>query len=144
MMSRTYQTRDQFFDDIDLMCNNAMLYNEDESEVYKDAVQIKVSQLLKAFTSPPNRYRGCSNGIETRWKNDWLDRKCRGSGSTHPPSHLSGEGITFDLSLNPQNHKGLHQPQHLRLTITLYHLRRLPHLPRPHRHLSFRCYLQES
>ena len=46
-MGRIYQTWEQFFDDVDLMCNNAMLYNEDASEVYRDAAQIKVSQDLR-------------------------------------------------------------------------------------------------
>jgi hypothetical protein len=41
-MARTYQTWEQFFDDVELMCSNAMVYNEDESEVYCDARQIKV------------------------------------------------------------------------------------------------------
>lgn len=41
-MARTYLTWEQFFDDVELMCNNAMLYNEDDSEVYRDALQIKV------------------------------------------------------------------------------------------------------
>lgn len=43
MIARTYQTWEQFFEDVELMCNNATLYNEDESEVYRDALQIKVN-----------------------------------------------------------------------------------------------------
>ena len=46
MVSRMYQTCEQFFEDIELMCANAMQYNEDESEVYRDAAQIKVSYQL--------------------------------------------------------------------------------------------------
>jgi hypothetical protein len=45
MLSRKYETWEDFFADIDLMCSNAFTYNEDDSEVYKDARQIKVSIL---------------------------------------------------------------------------------------------------
>ncbi|WWD20660.1 hypothetical protein CI109_105136 [Kwoniella shandongensis] len=38
---RRYETWQEFFDDMELMCNNAMEYNEDFSEVYRDAQQIK-------------------------------------------------------------------------------------------------------
>jgi hypothetical protein len=48
MMSRKYETWEDFFADIDLMCSNAFTYNEDDSEVYKDARQIKVSILEKS------------------------------------------------------------------------------------------------
>ncbi|KAK8850478.1 hypothetical protein IAR55_004396 [Kwoniella newhampshirensis] len=44
---RRYETWQEFFDDMELMCNNAMEYNEDFSEVYKDAQQIK--DLLAMF-----------------------------------------------------------------------------------------------
>lgn len=40
MIGRTYQQYQEFYDDIGLMCRNAMTYNEDESEVFKDAQQI--------------------------------------------------------------------------------------------------------
>lgn len=42
-MARTYQGWEQFFDDVVLMCDNAIVYNEDDSEVYRDAYQIKAS-----------------------------------------------------------------------------------------------------
>jgi hypothetical protein len=48
MLSRKYETWEDFFADIDLMCSNAFTYNEDDSEVYKDARQIKVSILEKS------------------------------------------------------------------------------------------------
>nr|ODN89897.1 hypothetical protein L203_01814 [Cryptococcus depauperatus CBS 7841] len=38
---RRYDTWEEFFDDMELMCNNAMEYNADESEVFQDAKQIK-------------------------------------------------------------------------------------------------------
>lgn len=41
-MARLYETWEFFFEDVELMCANAMLFNEDESEVFKDAQQIKV------------------------------------------------------------------------------------------------------
>ena len=44
MLSRTYQSWEAFFEDVELMCRNAMVYNEDDSEVFKDAQQIKVSR----------------------------------------------------------------------------------------------------
>lgn len=42
MVARRYETTEQFMDDIDLMCKNAMHYNEDDSDVFRDALQIKV------------------------------------------------------------------------------------------------------
>ena len=42
MVARFYGTFEQFFDDLDLMCANAFTYNEDDSEVFRDAQQIKV------------------------------------------------------------------------------------------------------
>ena len=44
MNRRKYEKWEEFFDDVDLMINNAMIYNEDESEVFKDAEQIRVSK----------------------------------------------------------------------------------------------------
>ncbi|TYJ54395.1 hypothetical protein B9479_004983 [Cryptococcus floricola] len=38
---RRYETWEEFFDDLELMCNNAMEYNEDESAVFQDAKRIK-------------------------------------------------------------------------------------------------------
>jgi len=45
MLSRKYEAWEEFFGDVDLMCSNAFTYNEDDSEVYKDARQIKVGPL---------------------------------------------------------------------------------------------------
>jgi len=58
MLSRKYQTWEEFFVDVDLMCSNAFTYNEDDSEVYKDARQIKVSlstitELMTEYTRLP-------------------------------------------------------------------------------------------
>lgn len=44
MVARKYESSDQFLDDVDLMCKNAMTYNEDDSDVFRDAQQIKVSE----------------------------------------------------------------------------------------------------
>jgi hypothetical protein len=44
MMARKYETWEEFFSEVELMCTNAFTYNEDDSEVYKDAQQIKVSR----------------------------------------------------------------------------------------------------
>lgn len=41
MFARRYDSADAFFDEIDLMCDNAMQYNEDNSEVWRDARQIR-------------------------------------------------------------------------------------------------------
>ncbi|ODN99502.1 hypothetical protein L198_03346 [Cryptococcus wingfieldii CBS 7118] len=38
---RRYETWEEFFDDLELMCNNAMEYNTDESAVFQDAKRIK-------------------------------------------------------------------------------------------------------
>ena len=46
MLSRKYEAWEDFFVDVDLMCSNAFTYNEDDSEVYKDARQIKVGYSL--------------------------------------------------------------------------------------------------
>ncbi|WVQ63277.1 uncharacterized protein L199_001428 [Kwoniella botswanensis] len=40
-VGRRYESFQEFVDDIDLMCQNGMEYNEDGSEVYRDAQQIK-------------------------------------------------------------------------------------------------------
>lgn len=42
---KKYQSVDHFMKDVDTMFNNAKLYNEDESQVYKDAVQLQVRTL---------------------------------------------------------------------------------------------------
>jgi hypothetical protein len=42
MLSRKYETWEEFFNEVDLMCANAFTYNEDDSDIYKDAKQIKV------------------------------------------------------------------------------------------------------
>lgn len=42
MVGRKYETVDEFFGELETMCNNAFTYNEDDSEVFKDAKQIKV------------------------------------------------------------------------------------------------------
>ncbi|OCF31781.1 hypothetical protein I316_06588 [Kwoniella heveanensis BCC8398] len=39
-LGRRYESWQEFFSDVELMCTNAMEYNEDESEVYQDAKQI--------------------------------------------------------------------------------------------------------
>lgn len=41
MMSRKYDNSDEFFADVERMCDNAMLFNEDESEVWRDARHIR-------------------------------------------------------------------------------------------------------
>jgi hypothetical protein len=43
MLGRIYMNTEEFCRDVELMCDNAMQYNEDYSEVYQDALQIKVS-----------------------------------------------------------------------------------------------------
>lgn len=48
-MSRKYETWEEFFDDVDVMCSNAMEYNEDGSEVYQDAQHIKVSTAMRSL-----------------------------------------------------------------------------------------------
>ncbi|WWD08343.1 hypothetical protein V865_006455 [Kwoniella europaea PYCC6329] len=40
-VGRRYESFQEFVDDIDLMCQNGMEYNEDGSEVYRDAQQIR-------------------------------------------------------------------------------------------------------
>lgn len=39
---RRYDSWEEFFDDMELMCNNAMEYNADGSQVFQDAQQIMV------------------------------------------------------------------------------------------------------
>lgn len=41
MMTRRYHNSEEFFLEVERMCDNAMLYNEDESEVWRDARQIR-------------------------------------------------------------------------------------------------------
>lgn len=43
MVARYYISKEQFYDDIELMCRNAIAYNEDDSDVNRDAQQILVS-----------------------------------------------------------------------------------------------------
>lgn len=42
MVARKYDSWEEFFAEVELMCSNAFTYNEDDSEVFKDAQQIKV------------------------------------------------------------------------------------------------------
>ena len=51
MMHRKYEKWEEFFDEGAVMCWNAFTYNEDDSEVYQDALQIKASQV--SVTSVP-------------------------------------------------------------------------------------------
>lgn len=46
---RRYDSWEEFFDDMELMCNNAMEYNADGSEVFQDAQQIMVRACLCLF-----------------------------------------------------------------------------------------------
>lgn len=39
---KKYQSVDHFMRDIDTMFNNAKSYNQDESQIYKDAVYLQV------------------------------------------------------------------------------------------------------
>ena len=63
MLSRKYEVWEEFFADVDLMCSNAFTYNEDDSEVYKDARQIKVGasiysanvELMTEYTGLPSK-----------------------------------------------------------------------------------------
>ena len=59
MISRKYETWEEFFTEVELMCNNAFTYNEDNSDVYKDAKQIKVGQPRGAWSDD----RICSTTI---------------------------------------------------------------------------------
>lgn len=47
MLARRYDTWEEFFEQVELMCNNAMQYNEDESDVFRDAQQIMVSSSFR-------------------------------------------------------------------------------------------------
>ena len=40
---KKYQSVDHFMKDIDTMLNNAKMYNQDESQIYKDAVYLQVN-----------------------------------------------------------------------------------------------------
>jgi len=91
MLSRKYEAWEEFFGDVDLMCSNAFTYNEDDSEVYKDARQIKVGdprrstndELMTEYTglppegdqSPASRTSGHevqSQSCHTCWiSSDW-------------------------------------------------------------------------
>ena len=46
MINRAYQTWEEFFEEVELMIANALVYNEDGSEVFRDAQQIKVGSCL--------------------------------------------------------------------------------------------------
>ena len=80
-MSRTYTSHEQFFSDLDVMVENAMAYNEDESEVHRDALQIRVSIWMGGLT-----VRICWYTIAMKWVCDWLNRLCQSSvrGVVHP------------------------------------------------------------
>jgi hypothetical protein len=43
LSGRRYDTWEEFFGQVEQMCLNAMTYNEDESDVFRDAQQIRVS-----------------------------------------------------------------------------------------------------
>lgn len=69
MVGRKYETPEEFFGELEIMCNNAFTYNEDDSDVFKDAKQIKVSTL-----EPMSHDRGADtcrtslNTIVTRYE----------------------------------------------------------------------------
>ena len=42
---KKYQSVDQFMKDIDLMFNNAKEYNRDDSQIYKDAIELQVNTI---------------------------------------------------------------------------------------------------
>ena len=42
LKDRQYQNYNEFFTEVERMCDNAMYYNEEGSEVHQDAVEIKV------------------------------------------------------------------------------------------------------
>lgn len=44
---RKYQSVDHFMKDVDTMFNNAKHYNEDESQIYKDANQLQACPYFK-------------------------------------------------------------------------------------------------
>jgi hypothetical protein len=66
MLGRFYETWEAFFADVELMCANAMLYNEDASEVYRDAEQIKVGFLSVALPSLADIHVGYSRFLAPR------------------------------------------------------------------------------
>lgn len=47
MIGRKYETVDEFFAELETMCNNAFTYNEDDSDVFKDAKQIMVRSFVE-------------------------------------------------------------------------------------------------
>ena len=51
-MARSYEHWHEFYEDVTTMCRNAMVYNEDGSEVYQDAQQIQVSTRPRVRETP--------------------------------------------------------------------------------------------
>lgn len=74
-MARYYISKEQFYDDVELMCRNAIAYNEDDSDVNRDAQQILVSAIptfqmpsarIECTTSSANTPAGSAGDAEER------------------------------------------------------------------------------
>ena len=57
---KKYQSVDHFMRDIDVMFNNAKSYNQDESQIYKDAVYLQVCSCSTslAFVTHADNFAG--------------------------------------------------------------------------------------
>lgn len=72
---KKYQSVDHFMRDIDVMFNNAKSYNQDESQIYKDAVYLQVllcnaslALLILMFRSDRNTQACRCREAETRYR----------------------------------------------------------------------------
>jgi hypothetical protein len=87
MVGRKYETWEEFFDDCELMCANAMEYNEDASEVYQDALHIKVSHtMIRAWFAYLAMFFGNAAMCEMV-----VERRLFGRSATRGADHIPGD-----------------------------------------------------
>lgn len=106
MMARRYHSSEEFFVEVERMCDNAMHYNEDESEVWRDARQIRGivahhRTLVKDRLSQPFK-----SGQKAVTKTVTPVR--HGSHSSHAPTPVPGIGVPQPLP------PGIHVPVDMR------------------------------
>lgn len=94
MMARKYETPDEFLGELETMCANAFTYNEDDSEVFKDAQQIKVSHgvSIQDETWIVDTVRTLSSITVTTFKVVWPNHRFRKSNSPSPSSRHRDPG----------------------------------------------------
>lgn len=64
MKRKKYHSVDAFMKDIDLMFDNAKTYNRDDSQIYKDAVELQVRTAFTRWNLNHTHILRCSTKLE--------------------------------------------------------------------------------